>query len=82
MIDFVRRGLPGLLAEPFAEASCLYTETANEDFILDRVGDIVVCSPCSGHGAKFAPLIGTIAADLATGRATRDPRFLLAAHLS
>ena len=46
---------------------CLYSVTPDEDFVLDRVGPIVVTSPCSGHGFKFAPLVGEIAADLATG---------------
>ncbi|TDU02155.1 sarcosine oxidase [Streptomyces sp. 846.5] len=77
---YVRDWLPGLLPEPFNETTCLYTSTANEDFVLDRVGPVVVCSPCSGHGAKFAPLIGEYAADLATGRPGPDPRFSLAAH--
>ena len=44
-----------------------YTSTANEDFILDRHGPFVVCSPCSGHGAKFTPLIGEWVADLVEG---------------
>ncbi|MEY9838261.1 FAD-dependent oxidoreductase [Streptacidiphilus sp. EB103A] len=77
---YVRDWLPGLLPEPFNETTCLYTSTANEDFVLDRVGPVVVCSSCSGHGAKFAPLIGEYAADLATGRPGPDPRFSLAAH--
>jgi sarcosine oxidase len=47
--------------------SCLYTNTADEDFVLDRVGPVVIGSPCSGHGFKFVPLIGRILADLATG---------------
>jgi sarcosine oxidase len=78
--DYVREWLPGLVPEPFNETTCLYTSTTTEDFVLDRVGPIVVCSPCSGHGAKFAPLIGEIAADLATGGAPPDPRFTLAGH--
>ena len=36
------------------------------EFVLDRLGSIVVGSPCSGHGFKFAPLIGKILADMAT----------------
>ncbi|MFJ6658412.1 hypothetical protein ACIQNG_18895 [Streptomyces sp. NPDC091377] len=36
-------------------------------FLLDRAGPFVVCSPCSGHGAKFAPLIGELTTDLVTG---------------
>jgi monomeric sarcosine oxidase len=81
---YVGKRLPGLDPAPVNETTCLYTWTANEDFILDRPagGPFVVVSPCSGHGAKFAPLIGEIIADLATGGATADPRFTLAAHLA
>jgi sarcosine oxidase len=53
--------------------TCLYTMTPDGDFILDRLPacpQIVVASPCSGHGFKFAPLIGEILADLATAGAT------------
>ena len=79
--DFVGRRLPGLNAVPVNEVTCLYTWTANEDFVLDRRGPFVVASPCSGHGAKFAPLLGEIIADLAAGKpAAADPRFTLAAH--
>jgi len=62
-----------------AEASCLYTTTPTEDFVLDRIGPVVVASPCSGHGAKFAALVGELAADLALGRGSAEPRFALAA---
>ncbi len=79
---FARRRLPGLDPVPFNEATCLYTWTANEDFILDKQGPFVIASPCSGHGAKFAPLLGEIIADLAAGRPSPDPRFTLAAHLA
>ncbi|MGW2827408.1 FAD-dependent oxidoreductase [Streptomyces sp. NPDC001443] len=74
---FVRDRLPGLDPDPVAEATCLYTTTPDEDFVLDRHGPFVIVSPCSGHGAKFAPLIGALAADLATGRAAPHPRFRL-----
>jgi monomeric sarcosine oxidase len=79
--QFVRSRVPGLDPEPKAELTCLYTSTASEDFILDRQGPFVVCSPCSGHGAKFAPLIGALTADLADGEAQRYSRFTLAAHI-
>ena len=79
--EFVRERLGGLDPAPVGEVTCLYTSTASEDFILDRRGPFVVCSPCSGHGAKFAPLVGEIAADLACGGASPDRRFTLAAHL-
>ena len=79
---FVADHLPGLDPDPVGEVTCLYTSTASEDFILDRHGPLVVCSPCSGHGAKFAPLVGEIAAGLACGDPSPDPRFALAAHLA
>ena len=81
-IAFAERRLPGLAGDPVNEVTCLYTSTANEDFILDRTGPFVIASACSGHGAKFAPLLGEIIADLAAGKPTPDPRFSLAAHLS
>ena len=83
VVDYVQRWLPGLDPAPRNEATCLYTETPSEDFVLDRVGDLVVCSPCSGHGAKFAPLIGELVADLVTGAGAAGgvpDRFRLAWH--
>jgi len=75
MIDYVRRWWPGLEPTPIAEFSCLYTWTDDEAFVIDRVGPLVVLSPCSGHGAKFAPLIGEWAADLAEGGSLPYPHF-------
>jgi monomeric sarcosine oxidase len=77
---FVRRTLDDFDPDPVGELTCLYTSTATEDFVLDRQGPFVVCSACSGHGAKFAPLTGEIAADLVCGSPSPDPRFTLAAH--
>ena len=73
--EYVRTRLPGLDPAPIAEASCLFTVAPNEDFILDRHGPYVIVSPCSGHGAKFAPLIGELAADAAERRAAPPARF-------
>jgi sarcosine oxidase len=81
MVDYVRRWLPGLDPTPLDETTCLYTSTPSEDFLVDRVGPLVVCSPCSGHGAKFAPLIGEYVAALVLGGAAVPRRFSLAAHL-
>ena len=42
--------------------------TPDHDFIIDRLPEapnIIVASPCSGHGFKFAPVVGEILADLA-----------------
>jgi sarcosine oxidase len=53
--------------DPVAAETCLYTTTPDETFILERRGRLVIGSPCSGHGFKFAPAIGERLADLATG---------------
>jgi sarcosine oxidase len=66
-IGYARERFDGV--EPTGDVdTCIYTMTPDEDFVLDRRGDVVVCSPCSGHGFKFAPLIGAVAADLVEGR--------------
>ena len=52
---------------PARTETCLYSVTPDEDFVIDRVGPLVIASPCSGHGFKFAPLIGELLAALATG---------------
>ena len=52
-------------ADPVAAETCMYTTTPDETFILERRGRIVVGSPCSGHGFKFAPAIGMRLAALA-----------------
>ena len=53
--------------EPVAAETCLYTTTPDEAFVLERRGRLVIGSPCSGHGFKFAPAIGERLAALATG---------------
>jgi sarcosine oxidase len=50
---------------PVAADTCMYTTTPDEAFVLERRGRIVVGSPCSGHGFKFAPAIGERLAGLA-----------------
>jgi sarcosine oxidase len=79
---FAAARLPGLDPNPVGDITCLYTTTASEDFILDRQGPFVIASPCSGHGAKFAPLVGEFIAGLAAGQPPPDPRFTIAAHLA
>ncbi|MGI5350301.1 FAD-dependent oxidoreductase [Streptomyces sp. CA-250714] len=81
MVDYVSRWMPGCVPTPRGETTCLYTSTPTEDFLIDRTGPLVVCSPCSGHGAKFAPLIGELTADLVTGVGSPAEKFRLSAHL-
>jgi sarcosine oxidase len=65
--------LPAANGRQLQAKTCLYTMTPDGDFLLDRLPSapqIVVASPCSGHGFKFAPVIGEILADVATGGMT------------
>jgi sarcosine oxidase len=78
--DRIRRALaPRIpaLDVPAADATtCLYTSTPDYQFVIDRHPDhsnVVVLSPCSGHGFKFVPVVGEIAADLVLDGATRHP---------
>jgi len=67
---FLDRYLPGAAGSLKEMRTCIYTMTPDEDFIIDRLPQderMVVLSPCSGHGFKFASVIGEVAADLAIG---------------
>lgn len=68
--------LPGLSGEVIYAVSCRYTLTPDEHFIIDRhpaYPQVVVASPCSGHGFKFGVLVGRILADLAGPGTTPHP---------
>jgi sarcosine oxidase len=63
--------LPAANGPLAAAQTCLYTVTDDGDFLIDRLPgfpQVIVASPCSGHGFKFAPVIGEILADLASGQ--------------
>ncbi|HVA32309.1 MAG TPA: FAD-dependent oxidoreductase [Gaiellaceae bacterium] len=64
---WVAARLPGVDPEPVDPQTCLYTSTADGSFVLERRGRVVVGSACSGHGFKFAPVVGRRLADLALG---------------
>jgi sarcosine oxidase len=60
--------IPAANGRMIAAKTCLYTMTPDHDFIIDRLPgapNVIVASPCSGHGFKFAPVIGEILAGLA-----------------
>jgi sarcosine oxidase len=74
--------LRAVLREVFPEAdgptlalrTCLFTNTPDEHFIVDTIPghpQVIVASPCSGHGFKFASVMGEVLADLAATGATR-----------
>jgi sarcosine oxidase len=61
--------LPGFRPAPVATERCFYDNTADEDFVIDRLDRVVVGGGSSGHGFKFGPVWGEALADLAEGKA-------------
>lgn len=68
--------LAGAAGEHLRSSVCMYTNTPDLHFVVDlhpRHPEVVVASPCSGHGFKFASVLGEILADLAVeGRTEWD----------
>ena len=73
---FLRRRLPAADGALAGSTVCLYTNTPDEAFVIDRhpvAAGVAFASACSGHGFKFAPLVGEILADLVTDGSTPWP---------
>jgi len=71
----LRPVLPELSAAPIRESgTCLFTNTPDHDFLVDfhpLHPQVLISSPCSGHGFKFASAIGELQADLLMNGRTR-----------
>jgi sarcosine oxidase len=71
----LRPVLPGLADAQIRERGvCLFTNTPDHDFIIDfhpLHPQVLISSPCSGHGFKFASAIGELQAELLTSGKTR-----------
>ena len=68
---FLARRLPQANGALRASEECLYTNTPDFHFLVDRHprhDEVIVASVCSGHGFKFAPVMGEIIADLVQGK--------------
>jgi len=66
--------IPAATGETLSLVPCLYTNSPDRRFVLDRVSDAVtVAAGFSGHGFKFASVVGEILADLAVDGATDRP---------
>jgi sarcosine oxidase len=74
---FIEQHIASLAHAPISSLeTCVYTVAPDEQFQLDFLpgrSDVVVASPCSGHGFKFSCLIGRILADLVTAGVTAIP---------
>ena len=81
---WLQERVPVLDGPPHAAKVCMYTNAADNNFILDLLEpNVVLASACSGHGFKFASVIGEICADLALeGDTAHRIEFLRAARLT
>jgi sarcosine oxidase len=82
---FLRRYLPAA-AESRHGSVCLYTLTPDRHFVIDRypgVEGVALAAGFSGHGFKFAPVVGEVLADLAVeGKTARPIELFQLARLS
>jgi sarcosine oxidase len=70
----VAKRVPALNGRCLRAVTCLYTNLPDEHFLIDRHPQhpsVLIVSPCSGHGFKFCPVIGEIAAELVERNTTR-----------
>ena len=70
----VRKHLPDADGPLRAAVVCMYTNTPDHHFFMDRHPahpQMLIASPCSGHGFKFSSVIGEVLADLMTNAQSR-----------
>lgn len=77
LIDFLNEFIPDGYQSTLTMKTCLYTNTPDENFIVDFLPaygkTVAIAAGFSGHGFKFASVIGEILADLAINGATPLP---------
>ena len=74
--SILERHLPAVNGALLSATTCMYTNTPDGHFVLDRHPrhpNVIVASPCSGHGFKFASVIGEVLADLVCDGRTEHP---------
>ena len=74
--NFMSKFLPGCFKSFSEIKSCLYTYSPDDHFIIDHHPDlhnVIFAAGFSGHGFKFAPVIGMALADLASEGSTKLP---------
>jgi len=86
IFEHIRRFIPDLDGKVLDSAVCMYTNTPDLNFVIDfHPGEpnVIIGSACSGHGFKFAPVMGEILADLALdGRSKYDMEMFSATRFS
>lgn len=68
--------MPGLSREPSRHSVCMYTQTPDHHFLIDRHPahpQVVFGAGFSGHGFKFTPVLGQALGELAVDGTTSLP---------
>ncbi len=78
--EYVRSWFPGLDADRSTPISCLYDNTGNGDFVIDRFGPVTFATGFNGEGFKFVPVVGELLRDLVQGTTDPLPMFTVARH--
>jgi sarcosine oxidase len=74
LYNWLSTHLPDAAGEVIHTKTCLYSNSLNHDFLIDWHSNLIsngssrvlIASPCSGHGFKFAPFLGELLADMVT----------------
>jgi sarcosine oxidase len=77
----INKYFPGKIGSVVTSKTCLYSYTPDENFIIDKLpgfeNNVVIACGFSGHGFKFASVVGEILTDLATeGKSNLSINFL------
>jgi sarcosine oxidase len=80
----VAQRVPGLSPHAIRSATCIYTNTPDENFLIDfhpAHRNVILASACSGHGFKFAPVIGDMITGLVRGDVEARPQLFSVGRL-
>ncbi len=81
MRDQLAKLMPDAAGEVLSVSTCMYTNTPDQHFLIDRHPQheqVVLACGFSGHGFKFASVVGEVLADLALEGRTKQPIELFA----
>jgi sarcosine oxidase len=76
LVSYLKRGAPALPGRFLHAVTCMYTNTPDRHFVIAIHPDhpqLAVAAGFSGHGFKYAPVVGEILADLVLDGSIRHP---------
>ncbi|HEU0193383.1 MAG TPA: FAD-dependent oxidoreductase [Gaiellales bacterium] len=77
LVEWMRGRFPGLEPAVIRTQRHPWTMTPDGDWVIDRVGSVLLACGCSGHAFKFGPALGALVADAAEDRPRDDRRLFV-----